>query len=215
MPTDARTAVLDAAAELFDARAYDAVSIGDLTAASGVSNGSIYHHFSSKDGVLAALVVDALTDYQRALLATLGAHAGDARGGVRAGVALHLRWFEDNARAARLIVAYRNAVAAGAGREALRAANRTFLRGVRQWLTVHQAAGTIPEADVNVIHAVVFAPAQELASLWLAGRVKRPPTAAADTLGDAAWAALQALAAAPSAPATPSTTAARPRTPTR
>jgi AcrR family transcriptional regulator len=211
MLPDARTAVLDAAAELFDARSYDAVSIGDLTSASGVSNGSIYHHFSSKDGVLAALVVGALTDYQDALLSTLAAHAGDARGGVRAGVALHLRWCEDNARAARLIVAYRNAVAAGAGREPLRAANRAFLRGVRRWLAVHQAAGAIPEADVNLIHAVVFAPAQELASLWLAGRVKRRPTASADALGDAAWAALQALAPA----TTPTTTPARPRTPTR
>ena len=50
--SDTRTAVLDAAAELFDARGYAAVSIGDLTAASGVSNGSIYHHFGAKDGVL-------------------------------------------------------------------------------------------------------------------------------------------------------------------
>jgi AcrR family transcriptional regulator len=190
---DTRTAVLDAAAELFDERGYAAVSIGDLTAASGVSNGSIYHHFGAKDGVLAALVVGALEDYQRALLAVLDAHADDAAGGVRAAVALHLRWFEEHARAARLIIAHRDAVAAGAAREPLRAANRAFLRRVRIWLRGHAATGTIPDADISAVHAVVFAPAQELASLWLAGRIPQRPTLFTTALGDAAWAGLQAL----------------------
>src|SRR4051794_27566287 len=109
--TDARAAVLDVAARLFDTRGFAAVSIADLTAASGVSNGSIYHHFGAKDGVLAALVLDALAGYQDGLLATLDAHADDAATGVRAGVAFELGWFEDHARPARLLIAHRDAVA--------------------------------------------------------------------------------------------------------
>ncbi len=65
--TGAPAAVLDAAADLFDRRGFAAVSLNDLTAASGVSNGSIYHHFGAKEGVLAALVVDALAGYQDGL----------------------------------------------------------------------------------------------------------------------------------------------------
>jgi AcrR family transcriptional regulator len=217
MPPDARTAVLTAAAELFDARGFAAVSIGDLTAASGVSNGSIYHHFGAKDGVLAALVVDALAGYQRELLAVLDAHAGDAAGGVRAAVALELGWFERNPRAARLIIAHRDAVAASpAGREPLRAANRAFTKRVRAWLDHHAAAGAIAPLDVDLLHAVVFAPARELASLWLAKRVKRRPTTFAAALGDAAWAALNALPPAPAptpTPQTPPTPRRRSRTP--
>lgn len=192
---DARAAVLVAAARLFDTRGYAAVSIADLTAASGVSNGSIYHHFGAKEGVLAALVVDALAGYQDGLLAVLDAHADDPAAGVRAAVAFELRWFEENPRAARLVIAHRDAVAAGdPGRAALREINRPFFRNVRAWLDHHVRTGAIPErADFNLLHAVVFAPARELGSLWLAGRVKERPTSFASVLGDAAWAGLRAL----------------------
>ncbi|WP_272476856.1 TetR/AcrR family transcriptional regulator [Baekduia alba] len=191
MAQDTRSAVLDAAARLFDTRGYPSVSIADLTAASGVSNGSIYHHFGAKDGVLAALVVAALGDYQRGLLATFAAHADDPHAGLRAAVAFELRWFEANPRPARLVLAHRDAIAASdAGREPLRAANRAFLRGVRAWLDRHEQTKDI---DINVVHAVAFAPARELGSLWLAKRVKQRPTTFAPALGDAAWAAINAI----------------------
>jgi AcrR family transcriptional regulator len=186
-----RHAVLAAAERLFDTRGFAAVSISDLTAASGVSNGSIYHHFSSKDGVLAALVLDALAGYQRGLLAALEAHAGDAEGGVRAAVAHELQWFEDHPRPARLVIAHRDAVAASdAGREPLRAANRAAFQRLRAWLD-GAFPGTAPDPDV--LHAVVFAPARELASLWLARRVRRRPATFTQPLGDAAWAAIRSL----------------------
>jgi AcrR family transcriptional regulator len=188
---DARIAVLDAAARLFDARGFASVSINDLTAASGVSNGSIYHHFGAKEGVLAALVVGALADYQDGLLAVLDAHRDSARDGIRAALAFELRWFEDDPRAARLVIAHRDAVAASAGgREPLRAANRAFARRVRVWLDRHAETKAI---DITVLHAVVFAPARELGSLWLAKRVKQRPTTFATALGDAAWAGLRAI----------------------
>ncbi|HWI70957.1 MAG TPA: TetR/AcrR family transcriptional regulator [Baekduia sp.] len=184
---DTRQAVLAAAERLFDARGFAAVSISDLTAASGVSNGSIYHHFASKDGVLAALVLDALATYQRELIEALDAHPDDAEGGVRAAVAHELGWFERNPRAARLVIAHRDAVAASdAGREPLRAANRQSLKRVRAWL---DGAFAQP-VDPDILHAVVFAPARELASLWLAKRIKPRPTTFAAPLGDAAWAAV-------------------------
>jgi AcrR family transcriptional regulator len=189
MAPDARAAVLDHAGRLFDRRGFEAVSIADLTAASGVSNGSIYHHFGSKDGVLAALVVTALERYQQGILATFAAHADDAEGGIRAAVASELRWFEDDPRDARLVVAHRDRIAASpAGRDALRAANRTFLRAVRAWLARHDATKDI---NFEVVHAVVFAPARQLASLWLAQRIRPRPTTYAPALQAAAWAALQ------------------------
>jgi AcrR family transcriptional regulator len=190
-PSDARAAVLDAAVRLFDARGYAAVSIGDLTAASGVSNGSIYHHFSSKEGVLATLVVGALAGYQQGLLAVFDAHPDDAPGGVRAAVAHELAWLERNPREARLILAHRDAVAASpTGQEPLRAANRAFVRAGRAWLDRHPTTRGI---DINLLQAVAFAPARDLGALWLTKRLKTKPTTYAATLGDAAWAALQTL----------------------
>lgn len=185
--TDTRSAVLAAAARLFDARGFAAVSISDLTAASGVSNGSIYHHFGSKDGVLAEVVAGALEGYQRGLLDALAQHDGDAEGGVRAAVAHELAWFEAHPREARLVLAHRDAVAA-TGR--LRAPNRAALAAARAWLDGALGA----HADADLFHALVLAPAREIGALWVAKRVKRRPSTFAPALGDAAWAALQATA---------------------
>jgi AcrR family transcriptional regulator len=185
MAADTRTTVLDAAARLFDARGFAAVSIGDLTAASGVSNGSIYHHFGSKDGVLAEVVAGALEGYHQTLLATLAEHPHDGPGGVRAAVAHELRWFVDHPREARLVLAHRDAVAA-TGR--LRAPNRAVLTAVGAW--AREAID--PNIDINVLHAVVFSPARSIGALWATKRIKNDPTAYAAALGDAAWAGLKA-----------------------
>lgn len=185
MSADTRAAVLDAAARLFDARGFAAVSIGELTAASGVSNGSIYHHFGSKDGVLAEVVAGALEGYHRTLLAVLADHEGDGPGGVHAAVAHELAWFVEHPREARLVLAHRDAVAA-TGR--LRAPNRAVVAAVGAW-----ARGAIgPDVDLNLLHAVVFAPARSIGALWVAKRIKNEPTTYAAALGDAAWAGLKA-----------------------
>jgi AcrR family transcriptional regulator len=55
---DRRSALLHAAAEQFAERGFARVSIEDLGAAVGVSGPAVYRHFSSKQAVLAALLVD-------------------------------------------------------------------------------------------------------------------------------------------------------------
>jgi AcrR family transcriptional regulator len=187
-PPDTRAVVVRAAAELFDARGFTAVSISDLTAASGVSNGSIYHHFGSKEGVLAEVVATALEGYQRGLLAALARHDGDAEGGVRAAVAHELAWFEAHPREARIVIAHRDAVAA-AGR--LRAPNREAYAAARAWL---EGAFGDAAPDFDLFNALVLAPARELGSLWVAKRVRTKPTTYQRALADAAWAALRATA---------------------
>ncbi len=51
-----RTEILEAAQRLFMSRGYDATTVNDLISAVGISKGAFYHHFSSKDDVLRALV---------------------------------------------------------------------------------------------------------------------------------------------------------------
>jgi AcrR family transcriptional regulator len=51
-----RTEILDAAQRLFMSRGYDATTVNDLITVVGISKGAFYHHFSSKDDVLHALV---------------------------------------------------------------------------------------------------------------------------------------------------------------
>lgn len=51
-----RTAILDAALELFSHRGYGATSMRDIAGKGGVSTGSVYHHFRDKETIFQALL---------------------------------------------------------------------------------------------------------------------------------------------------------------
>ncbi|MBP7779738.1 MAG: TetR/AcrR family transcriptional regulator [Acidobacteria bacterium] len=51
-----RTAILDAALELFSHRGYGATSMRDIAGKAGVSTGSVYHHFQDKEAIFLALL---------------------------------------------------------------------------------------------------------------------------------------------------------------
>ncbi|TFD24541.1 TetR/AcrR family transcriptional regulator [Cryobacterium lyxosi] len=59
---DRRSALLSAAATLFAQSGFNGVSIEDLGAAVGVSGPAVYRHFSGKQAVLAALLIDVSED---------------------------------------------------------------------------------------------------------------------------------------------------------
>src|SRR3954453_16411580 len=89
--SERRQAILDVALDLFLDQDSDA-TIEEICRRSGAANGSVYHHFGSKDGIAAELTARFLGDYQEGFVEALRAHDGDARGGVRAAIAHHLRW---------------------------------------------------------------------------------------------------------------------------
>jgi AcrR family transcriptional regulator len=52
-----RDQILDTAAELFAAKGFHGVSVGEIGRACGISGPALYKHFASKDAVLAAMLV--------------------------------------------------------------------------------------------------------------------------------------------------------------
>ncbi len=52
-----RDQILDTAAELFAAKGFHGVSVGEIGRACGISGPALYKHFDSKDAVLAAMLV--------------------------------------------------------------------------------------------------------------------------------------------------------------
>ena len=61
-----RTAILDAALELFSHRGYGATSMRDIAGKAGVSTGSVYHHFADKEAIFKALLEQFQAVTQRA-----------------------------------------------------------------------------------------------------------------------------------------------------
>ncbi|WP_042364817.1 ScbR family autoregulator-binding transcription factor [Streptacidiphilus neutrinimicus] len=51
-----RRSILEAAAEVFGERGYDAASTNEILSRAGLTRGALYHHFPSKEAIAAALV---------------------------------------------------------------------------------------------------------------------------------------------------------------
>jgi AcrR family transcriptional regulator len=64
---DTRTRILEVAARLFVERGFEATSVRDIAAVIGISNPSLYHHFSSKGALLEQLLAEPLARSQQAV----------------------------------------------------------------------------------------------------------------------------------------------------
>jgi len=78
-PSPTRRKVLDAALVLFSEQGYFNTAIPHIVKRSGVSTGSIYHHFGDKQGIARALYADLLAGMDGAL-AAICSQIPDARG---------------------------------------------------------------------------------------------------------------------------------------
>ena len=95
-----RRVLMDAAARLFAERGFNGVSIEELGAAAGVSGPAVYRHFSGKQAVLAALLVEASEGLQSG-----GAEVGarhDGGDALRALIAFHVDFALSNADVIRV-----------------------------------------------------------------------------------------------------------------
>ncbi|MGK2931554.1 MAG: hypothetical protein ACSLFD_02050 [Solirubrobacterales bacterium] len=142
---------------------------------------------------IADRVITALEDYQHLSIEVVTENDDDPEAAVKGLVSLHLKWTEDNRETAKLIALHRNAAAAGPLGDRLLASNKEFFASMKAWIDRQAETGTLPPVSFNLMHAVTFAPTQEIAKLALSGRLKKPLPAYAEALGDAAWAGLVAL----------------------
>jgi AcrR family transcriptional regulator len=183
-----REEIVAAAVSLTAERGWDATSLQAVRQLAGVSNGTLFHHFSSRDGLARAVVAVGMSAHQDELLAQLHAPTS-SRDAVTGVVHRHLRWVADHRQLARLLLS--------AAPQTLRAglpaptvsANRTFFTEISEWLTTRGWAGSPP---LPAVVALWLGPAQYYARGWLADPDDRLHTVAAD-LAAGAWHALAPL----------------------
>lgn len=63
-PEDTKQKILDKSLELFAARGYDAVSVGEIARAVGIKAPSLYNHFPSKQAIFDAIVESTAAQYE-------------------------------------------------------------------------------------------------------------------------------------------------------
>jgi AcrR family transcriptional regulator len=183
--TDARGRLLQVARRRFAVDGALVPTLDEVRREAEVSVGALYHHFPDKPALAAAVYAQLIGEYQTGFLAMLREH-DTAEGGIRGGVAYHLRWVSEHRGEARLLLGDRLDSAE------LRAANRDFFAAVGDWWRPHHTYGVLRPMRLGVTAALWLGPAQEFSRYWIAGGDAEMPREAAETFAAAAWAALRA-----------------------
>jgi AcrR family transcriptional regulator len=184
------TRLLDAALAVHESQGRDGFTVQAVLTASGVSLGSLYHHFGSFDGLAAALYGRCMGELLDEIVTTLH-RARTAHGGVRAVVTAYLRFVEEHPDRARFVhaSAYASYLPAHAGAIAEIKAPR--MARMREWLAPHVAAGSVVDLPDPLLEMLLIGPVAELSRRWLAGATDIDLAKAARVLPDRVWAALR------------------------
>jgi AcrR family transcriptional regulator len=187
-----RAAIIDAALGRFLAQGVAATTMKEIQGDSGVSNGSLFHHFGTKEALAGAVYADCARRHQDVILAELGRHE-DAEGAVKGVVRTHLRWCVENPGMARFLVTVSEPAVLEAAAAELQEGNDRFAAAVRAWWRPHVHYGTLRPLNDAQSLALWLGPAQEWIRAWLVGTFPAPPSEAdAEVLADAAWLCLRA-----------------------
>jgi AcrR family transcriptional regulator len=160
--------LLDAALRLYTESGEQGVTVSAVTRVSGVSLGSLYHHFGSLDGLLTALterwtarllgdLVDALTT------------ASDARTGIRAVVETYFAFVRDHPGAAMLLHSpYADKRMMPSAREA-REAQAPAVSAFAAWAGPRIESGELAPLPLPLLETLVLGPVVAMARRWLSG----------------------------------------------
>ena len=137
-------------------------------------------------------IVEALEEYQRSSLDVLRDNRGNPEAAVKGLVDLHIEWTAGDPDLARLVAAGRHGAMAGPLGPRLQESNGRWMGELREWLDHERESSQLPCGSLAILHAVVFAPTQEISKLWLAGLLPRDLEDYRRPLADAAWAGITA-----------------------
>ena len=187
-----RARALDAALRTY-ARAVESGADGELTfsvhaivAESGVSLGSLYHHFGSMDGLAAALYARCMGELLDAVVTAL-AGVRSARRGTHAIVRAYLAFAARRAACARFIHASAYASFLPAHADLIARAKAPRLALVRAFYQGHMRAGRVVELPEQLLEMLIIGPVAEVTRRWLAAAPDVNLDEAARLLPERVW----------------------------
>jgi AcrR family transcriptional regulator len=188
---DGRTRIIEGALRRFSQDGVSATTLASLREESGVSVGSFYHHFASKEHVFGVLYAETQRMYQDDFLAELTRH-GDARGGIEAVVKMHMAWCGRHPERARLLISERPPRREEPGGPEAAELRRGFFRKVSDWWTPHVEARQLRPVQSAICHVLWLGPALQMCRLWFAG-AHQPAEDEIQELAEAAWNSLRVV----------------------
>jgi AcrR family transcriptional regulator len=183
--SEARDRLLQVARRRFAVDGALAPTLDEVRREAEVSVGALYHHFPDKPALAAAVYAQLMGEYQAGFVEMLRG-ADTAQGGIRGGVAYHLRWVSGHRGEARLLLGDRLESAV------LRDLNRDFFAAVRDWWRPHHTYGALRPMRLGITAALWLGPAQEFSRYWIVGGEAKMPRDVVETFAAAAWMTLRA-----------------------
>lgn len=171
-------------------RGHEGFTMKAVIAATGMSSGSLYHHFGSFDGLAAALYARCMADLLDALLDALEG-VTDARAGVESVTRAYLHFTRERSGAARFI--HSSAYAAYLPKHAAVIAELKAPRIAKliAWMGPHVAGGRVARLSPVMMEMLLIGPAAETARRWLSDPGSVDLDEAAAVLPSRIWASLQ------------------------
>lgn len=153
-----RREILGAALETVIESGESGMFVQEVCSRADVSVGTLYHHFGSKDLLLATLHYTLLNDYQSGAGAILAVDP-PAEPGIKDTVSYHLRWLVKHPRPATFLLqhpfaGYRSPDVA----QDLLDENARFLATVKDWLDRRMTAGELRRLPFEMVTAVLIGP---------------------------------------------------------
>jgi AcrR family transcriptional regulator len=182
--------LLDAALRVYGESGEQGLTVSAVTSASGVSPGSLYHHFGSMDGLLTALLMRWL---ERLLVRMVTAleQSDSARAGVHALVQAYLAFIRDHRDAGLLLHSSRADEIGMRQAKQLRDAQEARLSPLSAWMSRHVESGEVAPLSVPLLESLVLGPVIGVSRRWLTlGDVDLDEAAA--VLPDRIWRSISA-----------------------
>lgn len=189
---DRRSAILMAALQCFNENGIEASPIDEIGRRAGASIGSIYHHFSSKEGIAIALLAEGMRSNAQQLEKRLR-KVNTAQQGIKTVVASLIDWIAANPEWARFIYTVSSSRLAQAGRAQLQEVNDYHAKVIGEFFNPHVQAGAFRRLPQDCLPSLILGPVHDYARRWLNGQVSSRITEHVDLFANAAWSAVRKI----------------------
>ncbi len=194
-----RRVIADAALRVFLSKGIVLSTIDDILEAAQVSKGSLYHHFESKEGLAAAINIDALQKLHESLLSSLDGEESAERG-VKGFVHGYVEWFRTHRDLGKFIFLVQGSEELSAFAKDFSALHHKFLERCFAWVHAQQRRGALRDIPRDIYVPIIIGPSRDYIRTNLRDGKKVTKEAGA-WLADAAWEMTKgAVKQAPAAP---------------
>ncbi len=181
--------ILDTALQLFNENGFSATPVSSIRKEAGVSNGSFFHAFSSKEDLGAELYLRALASYHDKVIASLMKDVNENEG-IALMINAHLAWVVEERSQAMFLFDQSQPNWIEPIRNRQHEANDRLRKAISQWATPLIESGVLVKLPIDLFGAQLIGPTQIICRAWLSGRSKNDPRDNAELLIAAAQRAL-------------------------